>query len=304
MKLSACIICKNEEEMIAQMLESIKWVDEIVILDTGSKDNTVEIAKKYTDKVFIDTSFYDEEKKLFNFWEARNKCKEYASGDFILSIDCDETMECWWIGNIKYAIEHTEDIDAILINLENKDAWKTSAFRVFKKELDWVWAIHEIVHPKNPAKLNVTINFWISPAHEKDPHLDLRILQSEYEKNPDDPRTCYYLAREFLNYKQYEEASGLIAKYIGISKSIDEQTDAYYILALCFLMLWKREEAWVAASQAIIRNPNFKAAIELLADIQPCQEWKDRWTLFAESADNTGLIITHDFKQECLRYQS
>lgn len=293
--ISAVLIVKNEEAMLEQCLKSIKGVDEIVICDTGSTDKTVDIAKKYWKVVHF--------KWCDDFAKARNYAKQFATNDWILSIDADEVMEEWWIEAIKYAIEHTEDTDWILINLENESAWKTSAFRVFRKELDWVWAIHEIVHPKKPSKLDVTIHFWVSPAHEKDPHLDLRILKQEYEKHPEDPRTCYYLARELLNYKQFEEAAWLMAKYIWISKSIDEQTDAYYVLALCFLMLWKREEAGVAASQAIIRNPNFKAPIDLLADIQPCKEWKKRWEYFAKKADNSGLIITHDFKKECLRYQ-
>jgi hypothetical protein len=90
-------------------------------------------------------------------------------------------------------------------------------------------------------------------------------------------------------------------EYIRLSKSIDEQTDWYYWLALAFLYLWRREEAAVSASQAILRNPNFKAAIELIADCQPVKEWKDRWASFAEWADNSGLIYLHDFKTECQR---
>jgi hypothetical protein len=51
---------------------------------------------------------------------------------------------------------------------------------------------------------------------------------------------------------------------------------------LAFLLLGKKEEACVSASQAILRNPNFKAAIELIAECQPLQEWKERWNKFAE----------------------
>jgi len=52
--LSLCVICKNEEKNIKQLLDSVKGelFDEIIIVDTGSEDKTVDIAKKYTDKVF------------------------------------------------------------------------------------------------------------------------------------------------------------------------------------------------------------------------------------------------------------
>jgi hypothetical protein len=94
--------------------------------------------------------------------------------------------------------------------LEENGTAKTSAFRVFSKKLQWQGAIHEIVHPKNPAKLDVTITFGISPTHYVDPHLDMRILQTEYEKDPTNPRTCYYLARELINYKEFESGAGLM----------------------------------------------------------------------------------------------
>lgn len=292
--LSAVIIAKNEEVMIETMLKSIEWVDEIIVCDTWSTDRTVEIASKYA-RVF-------HYKWRDDFGAARNFAKQNAKNAWILSIDCDEVMEEWWIEKIKYAIANTPKCDGILINLEEENGTaKTSAFRVFRKKLDWQGAIHEIVHPKNPAKLDVTITFGISPTHYTDPNLDLRILQSEYEKDPKNPRTCYYLARELINYKEFESWAGLMWEYIRLSKSIDEQTDGYYWLALAFLYLWKREEAVVAASQALLRNPNFKAAIELIADCQPLQEWKDRWNSFAEWADNTGLIYIHDFKKEVIR---
>jgi len=292
--LSAVIIAKNEEVMIETMLKSIQWVDEIIVCDTWSTDKTVEIASKYAKIVNFDWND--------NFSDARNYAKSKAKGDWILSIDCDEVMEVGWIEKIKYAIDNTKKCDWVLINLlEENGTAKTSAFRVFSKKLDWQWAIHEIVHPKNPTKLDVTITFWISPTHYVDPHLDMRILQNEYEKDPKNPRTCYYLARELINYKEFESGAGLMWEYIRLSESIDEQTDWYYWLALAFWYLWKREQAAVAASQALLRNPNFKAAIELIADCQPIQEWKDRWNSFAYGANDTGLIYIHNFKQECQR---
>ena len=51
-KLSIVTIAKNEESHIGKFLESVKWVDEIIIVDNGSNDKTIELAKKYTNKVF------------------------------------------------------------------------------------------------------------------------------------------------------------------------------------------------------------------------------------------------------------
>lgn len=85
--LSACMIVKDEERFLGRCLESIRnAVDEIIVVDTGSTDRTVEIARRYGAKVY------------FHAWnnsfsEARNYSIQYATGDWILQIDADETLE-------------------------------------------------------------------------------------------------------------------------------------------------------------------------------------------------------------------
>jgi glycosyltransferase involved in cell wall biosynthesis len=85
-KISACLMVKNEENNLKRCLDSIKdVVDEIIIVDTGSTDNTVEIAKKYTDKIY----FHEWEN---NFSKHRNQSISYATGDWLLIIDADEEL--------------------------------------------------------------------------------------------------------------------------------------------------------------------------------------------------------------------
>lgn len=52
--LSVVILVKNEEQRIAKCLDSVRWADEIIVVDDESTDRTVEVARKYTDKVFVD----------------------------------------------------------------------------------------------------------------------------------------------------------------------------------------------------------------------------------------------------------
>jgi glycosyltransferase involved in cell wall biosynthesis len=86
-KISACTITKNEEKNIARSIESYKnYVDEIIIVDTGSTDNTVEIAKSLGAKVI-------EFKWINDFAAAKNCALDVAKGDWILFLDADEWIK-------------------------------------------------------------------------------------------------------------------------------------------------------------------------------------------------------------------
>lgn len=92
--ISACMIVKNEEDNISRCLKSLNgFVDELVIVDTGSTDDTKRIAEKYTDKIY-DLEWLEED-GLGNFSRARNYSIDQASGDYIFWIDADEQVEGW-----------------------------------------------------------------------------------------------------------------------------------------------------------------------------------------------------------------
>jgi glycosyltransferase involved in cell wall biosynthesis len=85
--ISACLIVKNEEEVLARCLDSLtSIVDEIIIIDTGSKDRTKEISKTYTDKIF-DFTWIDD------FAAARNYSFSKATMDYIYVADADEVID-------------------------------------------------------------------------------------------------------------------------------------------------------------------------------------------------------------------
>ena len=85
-EISLCMIVKDEEEVIGRCLGSVKdLVDEIIIVDTGSKDKTKQIISKYTDKVFDFTWVND-------FSKARNFSFSKATKDYILWLDADDII--------------------------------------------------------------------------------------------------------------------------------------------------------------------------------------------------------------------
>ncbi|MCB4792496.1 MAG: glycosyltransferase family 2 protein [Elusimicrobia bacterium] len=83
-KLSVYIMSYNNEDKIGDCLESVKWADEIVVLDSYSTDKTVEIARKYTDKIF--------QQEFVGFGKLRNIALAHTAYDWILSVDTDERV--------------------------------------------------------------------------------------------------------------------------------------------------------------------------------------------------------------------
>lgn len=83
-KISVIVITKNEEKNISDCLKSAEWADEIIVIDSESSDRTVEIAREFTDKVFI------------RKWEGYVAQKRYAlsltKNDWVLSLDADERI--------------------------------------------------------------------------------------------------------------------------------------------------------------------------------------------------------------------
>lgn len=106
-KLSVTIITLNEEDNIRLALESVKWADEIIVVDSGSTDRTLEICKEYTDKV------------IFNPWPGMNGQKafarEQASCEWLLNIDADERVSPQLQSRIKSILEEGSSYDGYFI---------------------------------------------------------------------------------------------------------------------------------------------------------------------------------------------
>tara|TARA_R110002111_G_scaffold256979_3_gene324760 strand:+ start:111529 stop:112287 length:759 start_codon:yes stop_codon:yes gene_type:complete len=104
MSLSVIIIVKNEESSIRECLASVVWADEIIVLDSGSTDQTVAICKEYTDKVY-DTDWP-------GFGPQKNRALQYATKDWVLSIDADERISYDLQTEIKRSIQVPGRYDA------------------------------------------------------------------------------------------------------------------------------------------------------------------------------------------------
>jgi len=83
-RLSAVILTKNAEDCVRDCLESVKWADEIIIVDGYSTDSTVDICRKYTDRII--------KSEFKGFANERNLGIDNSTGDWILQLDADEVV--------------------------------------------------------------------------------------------------------------------------------------------------------------------------------------------------------------------
>jgi glycosyltransferase involved in cell wall biosynthesis len=126
--LSLCMIVKDEEEYLAQCLDSVHHlVDEIVIVDTGSKDRTVEIVKRFTEKVYFFEWTND-------FSEARNFSIEKATKEWILVLDADEFMSKEDLVKVKEIISSSEYDAVRFIQYNYVNDINHAGFRLPRKE--------------------------------------------------------------------------------------------------------------------------------------------------------------------------
>lgn len=105
--LSIIIIAKNEAHNIRRCLESVNWADEIIVLDSGSDDETVTISREYTDKVYV-TDWP-------GFGPQKNRALEKATCSWVLSIDADEWVSRGLKEEIRHVVQKTIHVSGYFI---------------------------------------------------------------------------------------------------------------------------------------------------------------------------------------------
>ena len=312
--ISAALIVKNEEELLGQCLDSIRdAVDEIVVVDTGSDDNTVEIAARYDAKIYHHPWNDD-------FSEARNISIAKTTGDWVLIIDADEVLlqeDILKVRELKWNDEYDCFCFAIFSqlpgNLGGINRGKHFSPRIFKRREDIYYEgiVHNVLRmPKLTAMSDIRFFHYgydlrMEKMEEKFKR-SLTLLLRQVKDNPDDPFIRYNLAQMYLSRDYYKEAKDHAEQIVHILTPDDENQLHIYLMGLYQLaMIHKRaneyEKAEEFCKRAIAIKPNYidpmlalgwiyfdtkryKEAEEILKDfIKYCNE--------IESGDDYNLII-------------
>ncbi|WP_036770050.1 glycosyltransferase family 2 protein [Photorhabdus australis] len=101
-RLSVVMITQNSADLIRDCLDSVSWADEIIVLDSGSSDDTCQIAQAMGAKIFSNTNWP-------GFGRQRQLAQQYASGDYIFMIDTDERVTPELRASIKQVLNHADN---------------------------------------------------------------------------------------------------------------------------------------------------------------------------------------------------
>ncbi len=278
MKISACYMVKNAEKDLARSLESlVKYVDEIIVVDTGSTDSTVEVAKKFGAKIFYETWQDD-------FSTPRNVAIREAKGDWIVFLDADEYFVNDTAQNLRRAIKLAKDkkfqgLSISWINVDadngNKIISAEHALRIFENvpNLHYVGKIHEVPYIGEKILSNITMisadlltlyhtGYSTSIVKAKFER-NLKLLLEELETSAEPERTYSYLADCYYGLGDWDNAEKYARLHVEKIRSLS--TRPFKILLDILSKAPDRAEDYREYLQLAIKNypkhPEFSAQL-------------------------------------------
>lgn len=236
--ISLCMIVKNEEDVLARCLDSIKDIaDEIIIVDTGSTDKTIEIAKLYTDKVY---SF----KWIQDFAAARNYSFSKATKEYIMWLDADDILNEYnkkGLQNLKSCLNN--DIDIVMMKYAVAfDEYDNITFsyyreRIFKRanQYKWVGEIHEAISLSGKIEYR-DLAIFHKKINPNEPNRNLDIFKKIINEGKIlEPRQKFYYARELYYNKEYYSAIDIFNEFLASGDGwIENNISACRDLAICY----------------------------------------------------------------------
>ncbi len=263
--LALCMIVRNEEEVLARCLSSVAdIVDEIVIVDTGSTDTTIDIANSFNARIFHHEWTDD-------FADARNVSFEAATSDYILWMDADDVLlpdDRARLIELKERLE--KDVYYLRYDYAQDPAGNSICLlyreRIVRNRQDvrWIYPIHECLSlPPGIASevVEITITHRRTAAGAAvDTNRNLRILERavDEERYRDDPRVRYYLGKEYHDTGAFATAIATYRSFLEMEKGwVEDRFCAHYRLAQCLLHLAgeepERQEEYRAAARVEAR---------------------------------------------------
>lgn len=278
--ISLCMIVRNEEKTLSRCLESVKFlVDEIVIVDTGSTDKTVEVAEGYGAKI-LHKAWTD------NFAEARNYAIKHATSDWILQLDADEELVRSSASELIEIVKNKsiDGVHCIIQSIESNSPHSSQFYnlRLFRKkpQIYYEGIVHEtpIICGKTVfSGIRITHHASVAGDYTSAEKLERykASLIKQLENNPDDLRSHYYLAKTYYDQHLYDSSiseGNEVLRLITNGAPLTEAGIKTFALLTC--ALWQKGdflEAEKMCLQALKIEPDYADAPFLLGALHFAQ---------------------------------
>ena len=276
MKISACVIVKNEEKHLPRWLDCVKrMAEELIVVDTGSTDKTVDMARAAGAKVFFFAWRND-------FAAAKNYALEQATGDWIVNLDADEYFSPKDSKKVLALMRryHADmrvggffcrcvDIDP---GRDNRYLGGHILLRVFRNRSDlrYEGKIHERLTNQGPQPVEMKMVPDIEILHtgyaeaviEDKARRNLDLLLAEQARRGERPEDAFYLANCFLSLGEYDKAIEYTQRTIKAGIRFLGMTNHPYLMLIRLFLLAKRSAAEVdeviaAAQEKFPSMPEF-----------------------------------------------
>ena len=280
--LSLCVICKNEEKNIQNLLESVKGdlFDEVVITDTGSSDRTIDILAEYkTSKKFKNFKI-EHFAWVDDFSAARNYSFSKATSDYIMWLDSDDTILPEDYKKLKNLKNNLSDSPIWLCKYEyahdefGKSICSFYRERIVKRDLNLKW--QEPIHEYLPLSAKYT-KTDIEVHHYKihvSSQRNINLLEKIVEKNPNSARNVFYLGKEYFDCGITDKGYETLSRFVDMPDAWNENKFSAYVRMSIYRKNRKEfVDAFHHAHQAIEVDPLKAEAYCLLGDL--CMEQRN-----------------------------
>ena len=256
-KVCVYAICKNEEKFVERWYNSMKEADYIVVLDTGSTDNTVKLLSSLP-KVIV-------QQKIIEPWRfdvARNESIKLIPHDTDICVctDLDEILREGWAAKLKSCWYNGATRGKYTYIWSFDDIGRPAVTFTYEKihtrnDYEWHHAVHEVLRKITPGEENSVIIPDIILEHHPDPNKSrgdyLRLLKIDVDEKPEDDRARHYYARELMFNGQNEEAIKQFIIHLNLPKATwqPERCASMRYIAKCSSD-FKEKEKWLYRAMA------------------------------------------------------
>ncbi len=295
--ISLCMIVKNEERRLPDALKSAQpWVDEIIVVDTGSTDRTVEIAESFGAKVYHHPWQH-------SFSIHRNQSISYATGDWLLILDADEVLDQETAPQIRELVKAPPPINCFLFELYNDTTLGGETMilhpRLFRNGVGFHY--EGLVHnrPVVTGKVARSKVRLIHFGYNEDPRTmerkherRLEMIRKWVEQEPENFRAYSYLAHTLLSRAEsLAEAAETAAKALELARQTNqpprEYPHIYYALINSLALLERDDEAMQHAQDCLAIMPVYPDPLFFICAIHYKRQ---QWEKVVETAEHFARL--------------